>query len=112
MKMKSHSFIEDHDGFGYSNEQRLDSDQPAQVSRQSTTGCVHTSAQSRDFHISQVRALVACSMNRDQGRDLEKSKAKCGNHVVPLCDKHVYSHGGRTARVIQVGGSVAATAPT
>lgn len=25
-------------------------------------------------------------MNRDQGRDLEKSKAKFGNHVVPLCD--------------------------
>lgn len=60
--------------------------QQAQVSPQSITLCVHTSALSREFHISQVRALVACSVNRDQGRDLEKSTAKIGNHVVPLCD--------------------------
>lgn len=25
-------------------------------------------------------------MKRDQGRDLEKSKSKCGNHAVPPCD--------------------------
>lgn len=55
---------------------------------QSTIFCVHTSALCRELQISQVRALVACSMNRDQGRDLEKSKAKIGHHVVPLCDRN------------------------
>lgn len=56
---------------------------------------------------------MACSMNRDQGRDLEKSKAKCGNHVVPLCDTNTFTaKGGRTARVIQVGGIVFMTIAT
>lgn len=67
--------------------------------------CVHTSALSREFHISQVRALAACSVNRDQGRDLEKSKAKFGNHVVPLCDTNTLTAvGGRGETITQVSG--------